>query len=145
MGPTGARCRECASPRSSHIYQVKPGHLVLAFAASAVLGVLGGLLVEAAGCLLLWALFYAPAMAPVITRIIDRFTGGKRGPLIAAAASLGFTLGALSLPLGSAWLEETGAGAHAHHVGPLLLIAAFNPLLLLFILVAVGGLWYWLK
>jgi len=147
MGPTGARCRECAGLRSSHVYQVKPGNLAKAFVAALVLGAIGAQIIEAAGTLVFWALLYAPAIVPLMSRIVDKLTGGKRGPVIAGASCAGVTIGALASSLGGtiAMVESAPPGVHAM-LGPAVLMTAFTHIFVwIFIVIAVAGLWYWLK
>lgn len=123
MAPTGARCRDCVSNRDAHMYQVTPRHYALAFGASALAGALGVFLIDIAGAFWLWVLLYAPAIGPVLGRLITQITGGKRGPRVAFVVSLGLIGGALA-------------------IAPL---AGFGISLPIFLAIAVGGAWWWLK
>lgn len=143
-GPTGARCRNCVSYRGSHLYQVKPVHLLMTFALSALLGVVGAFLIQATGIFLL--LFLAPAIGGGLGNLITRITKGKRGPIIASAASLGIALGALSV-VGAQWITLARAtkttSAPALDASFLLSGGAFY--VLIFLVLAIVGVWYWLK
>lgn len=138
-GPTGARCRDCVSNRDAHMYQVAPKHFALAFGASLMVGAIGAILVEVAGAFWFWVLLYAPAIGPVLGRLISKITGGKRGAKVAFVASLGLICGALVGAWGTAAVELSRIGA------PALLLAFANFPLLIFLFLAIGGVWWWLK
>ena len=125
MGPVGARCRDCLSNKGSHIYKVGIGQLALAFGAAIVLGALGAILVGMLGTWALFALFYAPALGPVLGKFVTRITKGKRGPLVAGAAGAGIAAGAL------------GLGAFTG--------AIFSPFLWLMVVIAIVGVWLFLR
>ena len=125
MGPVGARCRECASNRSSHMYRVGPLQFGLAFGAGAVMGALGGVLIEVLGFFALWALLYAPAIGPLLGGVVSKITRGKRGTVLASVAGAGIAVGAL------------GVGAVTG--------AIFSPILWLMIGIAVVGVWLFLR
>ena len=127
MAPTGARCRDCASNRDSHMYQVAPVHYLMSFGAALVMGAIGAVLLDALGIFWLWILLYAPALGPVLGRAVVKITRGKRGPKVATVVSLGLVVGAA----GAALL--TGG------------IAIANPILWLFVAIAIAGVWAWLK
>ena len=131
MGPTGARCVECASNRTQHIYQVGPGHLILTFIASAILSVIGVLILQSIG---LFLLFFAPVIGTVLGKVIIGITRGKRGPVLASVASAGSIVGAAApiLMLGL----STGFGAG------LLFPAGY---VLLYLAIVIPALWYWIK
>src|ERR1044071_7722609 len=78
IGPAGTRCRECASLRSSPLYQVSVDRLAIAVLAALVPAVIGGLIIASAfrfGFFVLWlALFYGAGIAEIIWRV----TGRKR-------------------------------------------------------------------
>ncbi len=95
MGPTGARCLECASNRTQHIYKVGIGHLVLTFLASAIFSLIAVPIIQRTG---LYLLFFAPIIGTVLGKGILAVTRGKRGPVLAGVASAGAVLGA-SVPL----------------------------------------------
>ena len=77
--PTAIRiCIKSAAPQ-----------FALAFGVAALLGALGAILVNVLGTLALLALFYAPALGPILGKLVTRLTKGKRGPLLAAATGAG--------------------------------------------------------
>ena len=125
MGPVGARCRDCLSNKGSHIYKVGAPQLALAFGAAIVMGALGAILVDALGSWALFALFYAPALGPLLGKWVTRLTKGKRGPLVAGATGAGIAAGAL------------GLGAFTG--------AIFSPFLWLMIVIAIVGVWLFLR
>ena len=125
MGPVGARCRDCLSNKGSHIYQVGPAQFALAFGAAVVMGAVGAFGVGMLGGWALFALFYAPALGPIVGKFVTRITKGKRGPLLAAATGVGIAVGALGLG------AITGA--------------IFSPFLWLMIVIAVIGVWLFLR
>lgn len=142
-GPTGARCRDCASNRSAHIYQVGAAQLLFAFGVALGLGLVGALLVRLPLGLLV--LLYAPVVGTLIGKVVSRVTHGKRGIKVAVAASAGVIVGSL-VPLDPGlllmWMNGGGAPATAN---PLLYMNYLNPLLWLYMVFAVTGLWWWLK
>lgn len=121
----GARCRDCASNRSSHIYQITPAQFALAFGTAVGAGVLGGVLVRFLGGLWLFALLYAPALGPLLGRLIARITRGKRGPKLALVTVAGLIAGAL----GTAFVGGVWA----------------SPVLWLMLVIASVGAWMWIK
>lgn len=125
MGPVGARCRECASNRSSHMYQVGPLQFGLAFGAGAVMGALGSVLVGVLGFFALWALLYAPAIGPVVGQVVVKVTRGKRGSVLAGVSGAGIALGALAVGLVNG--------------------EVFDPILWLMIGIAIVGVWLFLR
>lgn len=168
MAPTGARCRECVSNRDAHMYQVGPKHLGLAFGASVVVGAFGAVLTSIAGVFWLWVLLYAPAIGPLLGRLITKITGGKRGAKVALVVSLGLVCGALLCGLGTTWYSythalpemdpeilglspETGdrSGENIRlvplSVSLLLMMTLSHFPLWIFIAIAVAGVWWWLK
>lgn len=139
-GPTGARCRDCLSMRSSHIYQVGVLGALASFVVAAVAGVLGALIVGAVGILSFWALLYAPAIGPALGQLIVRASGGKRGTKLALIASAGFTAGALGESLFPA-LPMLAKGVPAS----IALMGLANPFLWIMLAIALGSLWMYLK
>lgn len=125
MGPVGARCRDCLSNRGSHIYKVGAPQLAMSFGAGVVMGAIGAVLVNVLGTLALFALFYAPALGPILGKFVTRITKGKRGPLLAAATGAGIAVGALGLGV------FTGA--------------IFSPFLWIMIVIAIVGVWLFLR
>lgn len=128
-GPTGVRCRDCGSNRSSPIYQVSPLQLLIAFGVAFGCSILGALLAKFT---FLFVLFYAPVAGTLIGKAITRTIGGKRGVPLAVAATLGIAAGAL-FPLNA--LLWSGS--------PVMQIT--NPFLWIYIFFAASGVWYWLR
>ncbi len=144
MAPTGARCPDCASNRSSHIYAVTQAQYGIAFVISAFMG---ALLAIVAGFVGLLTVFYAPAVGTLIGRAVVAATHGKRGTGLAVASSAGMALGALVqggavalVPL----LLQGGLGQPISVAG-MALTGLANPYLWLFIVLAIPGISWWLK
>jgi len=131
MTPVGARCRDCASNRSSHIYQIAPAQYLLAFAVAFGLSWVASF-VGVLGVLGFFALFYAPLIGSLIGKAVLRVVQGKRGTPLAVTAAAGIVLGAL-LPISSLW------GAVPVQAGIL------NPFAWLFLVLAVPGAWWWIR
>lgn len=156
-GPTGTRCGDCASNRGSHIYQVSAKNYAIAFGAALGLGAVGGLGSSLLGSWAIWLLLYAPAIVPVLGRLVTRITGGKRGPKLATAVSLGLFCGAMIVVAGNFLVERAAFNAAMQSAQlppdtvapalPALLLVTFiaNPFLWIFLLVAIVGVWLWLK
>ena len=125
MGPVGARCRDCLSNKGSHIYKVGAPQLALAFGASIVMGAIGAVLVDILGLWAFFVLFYAPALGAFLGKFLTRLTKGKRGPLVASASGAGIAVGAL------------GLGAFTG--------AIFSPFLWLMVVIAIIGVWLFLR
>lgn len=125
MAPTGARCRDCASNRHSHMYQLSPLHYLMSFGAAIVMGAIGAVLLDALGGFSLWILLYAPALGPLLGRAVVTITRGKRGPKVATVVSVGLVVGTA--------------------VAALLTGGIADPILWLFLAIAIGGVWAWLK
>ncbi len=150
MAPTGARCRDCVSNRDAHLYQVAPRHFALAFGASLLAGALGVILVEVAGAFWFWVLLYAPAIGPLLGRLVTKITGGKRGAKVALVVSLGLICGVLSGAMATAYASITRPDippfVGVEPTFPLLLtLALANFPLWIFLVLAIGGVWWWLK
>lgn len=146
-GPSGARCQNCASYRGTHLYQVSAANLAATFALSALLGLVGSVLIRATGILLL--LFFAPAIGSVLGKAITKITRGKRGPVIASAASLGIAAGTLAV-FAQHWMSLQNAmafpGAPARSLDFITLLNASGGLyLLIFLALAISGVWWWLR
>lgn len=155
-GPTGARCPDCASNRSAHIYQVAPLQYLLAFAAATVAGCIGGAIASMVGSMALWLALYAPAIGPVLGKLVTTITRGKRGPKLAAVVSVGLVTGGilallLSVSLARAITSAIPTVPHARAVphpsfAILLLSAAVgHPFLWVYLVLAIIGVWWWLK
>ena len=125
MGPVGARCRDCLSNKSSHIYKVGAPQLGLAFGAAVIMGALGAILVDMLAGWALFALFYAPALGPFLGKVVTRIARGKRGPILAGATGAGIAVGAI------------GLGAFTD--------AIFSPFLWIMVVIAIVGVWLFLR
>ena len=128
-GPTGARCGDCASNRSSHMYQVGPLQFLMAFAVAVAISVVASFAVGFVG---FFVLFYAPVVGTFIGKTIVRVVKGKRGTPLAIVASVGVAVGAL-VPLSTL----VGGGAAASHF--------MNPFVWVYIAFAISGVWYWVR
>lgn len=95
MGPVGARCRECASLRSSHMFQIDSGKLTTAAGIGLAVALVGGYLVAlasaAGGFIQFWM---AVAMGAAVGETVRRLSGRKRGFTMEVAAGLCAGLGA---------------------------------------------------
>lgn len=113
-GPAGARCPDCSSLRSSPLYQVGSGQMVLGglagFGAAFVLGYLLAL-AGAFGFFQLWGgLLFGGAVGEVILRATQR----KRGPtmeLLTAVATIGGVIGSAAVWYARVSPLELGPGA----------------------------------
>jgi hypothetical protein len=144
MGPTGARCLECASNRSQHIYQASPQNYAATFAAALVFSVLGAAIVPAAGIFLIFVL---PLLVPFFGKAVTAVTGGKRGAGLAAVATAGALLGA-GTPLALKWLSfKTTAEFLPAEYGATLGsgLMTETAFVLLFLAVLIPSLWHWIK
>jgi hypothetical protein len=112
MTPVGARCKNCGSNKSSHMYQVGPQQMGAAFGVSVLLGIVGALIARLPVIGLL-TILYAPAAGTLIGQAITRLTKGKRGSKLGVACIAGLAVGALGFAvvasggmfgLGNIWL-----------------------------------------
>lgn len=146
MGPTGARCRNCGSNRSSHMYQVKPWQFGATFVVSLGLCVVGALLARPPFGLFL--LFYAPVIGTFIGKAIIWVTRGKRGVPLASVATAGAIVGTLlamkpALNQMQHALAAPRAGVDPAQVMVGALTAGLFPLI--FVILAISAIWYWLR
>jgi len=145
MGPTGARCPDCASHRTSHIYQVSPLHYILTFIAASLFSVVGSALIGAVG---LFILFFAPVVGTLLGKAVTFVTRGKRGTMLAVVASVGAALGAL-VPLGLTWLSVASAAPlPGQDGGQAVLALSLLPQLgyvLVYLALVIPSLWYWIR
>ena len=125
MTPVGARCRDCGSNRSSHIFQLSAGQVLIALGVSLVLGALGAL-VARIPLIGLLTILYAPATGTLDGKAVVRATGGKRGTKLAVVSVAGLAVGALLFTL------ATGA-------------SLANPWLWILVGLAAVGAWYWIR
>lgn len=147
MGWTGARCKDCASNRSQHIYQVSPTQYSLAFAVAAGLGAVGAFLVMHLGLLVVF--FAALVGGTLLGKVVHLATGGKRGVTLAIVTSIGALAGgaiagamvlvpifvaAGTLPSGAPGAVEDPGDA----IMKLVLLLAYLGLI-------VPSMWWWIK
>jgi hypothetical protein len=147
MGPTGARCVECASNRTQHIYQVGPLHLALTFIASAVLSIIGVAVLQRIGFFLL---FFAPFIGTFLGKAITTITRGKRGPVLAGVASAGAVVGAsIPLVLKGLWIAQMRSqlppGTLPPDMGFGIGFLGEIGYVLIYLAIIIPALWYWIK
>lgn len=130
--PVGMKCPECGLAPVPEIYRVSPGALGRAIAAGAVssmvVGFLALFLPGAAGLLLLF-LFATPSVGRMIADVAGWAAGGRRGPVLAAAAAGSCVIGILLL---APDLSRLVAGAPLMGTRELLGLLAVRPLFALF-------------
>jgi hypothetical protein len=89
-------CRDCASNRSLHVYQVQPARLILAAAFGLAAGTAVGLALTAiSGYFLFWLVFIASAVGGFLGEVILRLTARKRGPIVEVVAGVSVVGGAI--------------------------------------------------
>jgi hypothetical protein len=93
FGPVGARCRDCASLRSSHVYQVTVTHLWRAAAIGLVVGAASAYALVSLTIGLLGTLWLAFLMGTIGGEALLRACGRKRGSGMEAAAGASVGLG----------------------------------------------------
>lgn len=125
MTPVGARCKDCGTNRSSHIFQITPLQALVALGVSLALGALGAF-IASLGVIGLFAVFYAPAAGNLAGRAVVKATKGKRGTKLAMVSIAGFVLGALGFTL-------------------IVSGSLLNPWLWAFVGLSAAGAWYWIK
>lgn len=145
-GPTGARCKNCLSYKGTHMYQIAPQHYAAAIVVSLVLGVALGFIASIVG---FFAIFYAPLAGVFMGRAISFVTKNKRGLPMALIGSAGLIFGAILtlLPhLKTLLAVSAGAAMNTGATGGLMssgiTTVAFT---LLYLALALPGVWYWLK
>lgn len=147
MGPTGARCRNCASNRSSHMYQVAPWQFATTFLASVAMCVVGALLTRAFG---LFLLFYAPVIGTFLGKAIIAITRGKRGVPLCSVATAGAVVGTLLAMQMQGIFHQVQYALHpppgledAEGLLTSAITAGLYPLV--FAALAISAIWYWLR
>jgi hypothetical protein len=75
-GPAGMRCPDCASLRSTALYQIHPARLALAAVVGLAVGIFGAF---ACSMLNYWVIFAGPIFGGVEAEAILRASGRKRG------------------------------------------------------------------
>lgn len=100
-GPVGMRCPDCASLKSSPLYQVRPERFALAAVAGVAAGTIAGVVLQYVG---FFIFFLAPAIGGLLGEVILRATGRKRGTKIEVLTGVSVVVGALlSVLLTSNW------------------------------------------
>lgn len=149
MGAVGARCPNCASNRSSHIFQVTPLQYALAAATAVILGSLCGWFARG-GLIGIFVVFYAPVAGTLIGKAVSFVTRHKRGTPLALIASAGIVLGALipidgSLVALSMLVQKNASPNLGAEVFAPMLRSVASPWVWLYLFFAVPGAWWWLK
>ncbi len=99
--PVGMRCRDCASLRSSPMYQVPKERFALAAVAGLVAGTLAGVVLQHVG---FFILFIAPLIGGALGEVILRATNRKGGHTLEWLAGGSVVVGAgLSLLFTGLW------------------------------------------
>ena len=144
MGPTGARCVECVSTRSQHIYKVGIGHILLTFFAAAIFSVIAVPIMQRVGIFLL---FFAPLIGTFLGKGIVAVTRGKRGPILAWAATIGAILGSLVTLLPLVFVLLLTAQGQAPDMGGAAQTALLTDIgyTLIYLAIVIPALWYWIK
>jgi hypothetical protein len=97
MGPAGARCRDCASLRSSHLYQVAPERLALAAASGFGVCAAGGWALREVHLGGLFLLFWMGLiLGGLAGEVVLRVGGRKRGTKVEIASAGSAFLGVLT-------------------------------------------------
>lgn len=124
FGPVGVRCRECASFRSSHIYQVSTANLAPAAIVAALVGAVSALILSRVPIGILGAFWIAFLLGSVGGEAALRACGRKRGPAVeatsGASVAFGYLVGAVANAVssaGSAWTAVIMAEAPMLMVG----------------------------
>ncbi len=129
------------------MYQISALGALGAFGVAFVAGVIGSLIVGMVGMFSFFALLYAPSIGPFLGKFIIRASGGKSGTKVAAIASAGFLVGALSasvaqfLPLLNASPQRPALPL----ASVLTMAVVFHPFLWIMVAIAVVSLWVFLK
>ncbi len=119
-GPAGMRCPDCASLRSTHLYQLHPARIALAAAASVIVGTIGATIIFYVG---FFVFLLGPAYGAIVAEAVLRSTGRKRGPMVEVVGVGGIVAGAIIAIGGRYHVFFALAGAH-----PSLLIWLLWPL-----------------
>ena len=122
MGPAGIRCRDCASLRSSPLYQVPADRFALGVLAGGLAGTIVGYLLAAAsgfGFFLLWG---GVLGGGAVGEALLRATGRKRGTNMEIAAGVCAGLGAVV-----GFLLWCAVNQHPLTLQALLLYGSYHP------------------
>lgn len=97
FGPAGARCRDCAALRSSHVYQLDTPRLTLAIVAALALAVVAGWAAAAVAPSGIFIQFWLGLLiGGAVGETTWRLSGRKRGMAIEAGAGACAGLGMLA-------------------------------------------------
>ena len=92
VGPAGVRCRECASLRGSHLYQIPPARLALCAVVALAIGIGGSWVMMIGSFFVLFiGFFYGGFMAQAVIWA----SGRKQGSILTGIAVGGIVAGAL--------------------------------------------------
>lgn len=125
--------------------------MALAFLAALAMGVVGALLLNVAGGFSYWLVIYAPIVGPALGKLVTKITRGKRGPKIAGTVCAGIFIGGITIGIirqlgemavykAAQALPPEQAAEFAISGDPLAWIS-----LIAFLVLAMGGAWWWLK
>lgn len=90
QGPVGFRCRSCGKPAYDPLTSLKPAQAIVGGLVAVGAGTLGGLIGLQLGFFVILVGFFAGGL---ISDLVMRFTGYKRGPAMAAILLGGIALG----------------------------------------------------
>ncbi len=94
-GPAGMRCRDCASLRTTALYQIPPWRLALATAAGLVTGIVGAYLITMIGFFGFFVFFVGPIYGGIVAEAVLRSAGRKRGLALEIIAVGSIVIGAV--------------------------------------------------
>ena len=114
-GPVGMRCRDCASLRSTSLYKIAPGRLILAIVGGLIVGAIGAQVVSMAS---FFSLFIAPIYGGIVAEVVLRASGHKRGTILEVVAVGSIVLGFVPHAIMYIMAAIASAGAVAAHAVP---------------------------
>ncbi|MBI4674657.1 MAG: hypothetical protein HY741_23680 [Chloroflexi bacterium] len=97
--PVGYRCKECLGEQRAGYYTATSLDHVLATLIGVILGAVGGFVMLLIGGFWLLAIFAGPIAGGIISEIIRRVIGKRRGRYIALVACVAIALGGLGVLL----------------------------------------------
>jgi hypothetical protein len=92
QGPVGFRCKTCGKPAYDPLTSLKPGQAVAGGLVAVGAGTLGGLIGLQLGFFIIIVGFFAGGL---ISDLVMRFTGFKRGPVMASILLGGIAVGTI--------------------------------------------------
>jgi len=99
--PVGMRCRECVQETRSPVYRVGVTHMLLAFVAATVAGVVAAIVhTFVSGLFWLLVFFVSPALGTGVASVVERVVPRKRGRALQLATVAGLLAGVVLLGLG---------------------------------------------